>query len=181
MRPALALGLEFSVAQKIRGLQNGLKRIAQVMFQHAQIRNVFLHLCFSLQFCFWLEAALARHRIHLFVEISAWMCCARTANRATCLTLSFRLVRIEVAVSSFKAASLAAKHSHLPKWRNWQTRMVQVHVPARVWGFESLLRHQTVRKISVTRGSCCFHGGSRTRDHSLKRRSHLTRSPDSRR
>ena len=27
-------------------------------------------------------------------------------------------------------------------WRNWQTRMVQVHVPARVWGFESLLRHQ---------------------------------------
>jgi hypothetical protein len=30
----------------------------------------------------------------------------------------------------------------MPKWRNWQTRMVQVHVPARVWGFESLLRHQ---------------------------------------
>src|SRR5436305_14980186 len=29
-----------------------------------------------------------------------------------------------------------------PKWRNWQTRMVQVHVPARVWGFKSLLRHQ---------------------------------------
>jgi hypothetical protein len=32
--------------------------------------------------------------------------------------------------------------SHVPKWRNWQTRMVQVHVLARVWGFESLLRHQ---------------------------------------
>ena len=31
---------------------------------------------------------------------------------------------------------------HVPKWRNWQTRMVQVHVLARVWGFESLLRHQ---------------------------------------
>ncbi len=29
----------------------------------------------------------------------------------------------------------------VPKWRYWQTRMVQVHVPARVWGFESLLRH----------------------------------------
>src|SRR5258708_10575316 len=29
----------------------------------------------------------------------------------------------------------------VPKWRNWQKRMVQVHVPARVWGFESLLRH----------------------------------------
>jgi hypothetical protein len=32
--------------------------------------------------------------------------------------------------------------SRVPKWRNWQTRMVQVHVLARVWGFESLLRHQ---------------------------------------
>ena len=31
----------------------------------------------------------------------------------------------------------------VPKWRNWQTRMVQVHVLARVWGFESLLRHQS--------------------------------------
>jgi Protein of unknown function (DUF4242) len=29
----------------------------------------------------------------------------------------------------------------LPKWRNWQTRMIQGHVPARVWGFESPLRH----------------------------------------
>ncbi len=25
----------------------------------------------------------------------------------------------------------------VPKWRNWQTRVVQVHVLARVWGFES--------------------------------------------
>jgi hypothetical protein len=32
----------------------------------------------------------------------------------------------------------------VPKWRNWQTRMVQVHVLARVWGFESLLRHQQI-------------------------------------
>ena len=32
--------------------------------------------------------------------------------------------------------------SLVPKWRNWQTRVVQVHVLARVWGFESLLRHQ---------------------------------------
>jgi hypothetical protein len=30
----------------------------------------------------------------------------------------------------------------VPKWRNWQTRVVQVHVLAREWGFESLLRHQ---------------------------------------
>ena len=24
-----------------------------------------------------------------------------------------------------------------PKWWNWQTRMVEGHVPYRVWGFES--------------------------------------------
>jgi hypothetical protein len=35
----------------------------------------------------------------------------------------------------------------VPEWRNWQTRMVQVHVLARVWGFESLLRHQIHRII----------------------------------
>src|SRR5580765_1020785 len=39
--------------------------------------------------------------------------------------------------------------SHKPKWRNWQTRMVQVHVPARVWGFESLLRHQASRSLAT--------------------------------
>ena len=70
---------------------------------------------------------------------------ARTQKSRTCLTLSFCLVRIEVAVSSFKAVTAAALRSHLPKWRNWQTRMVQVHVPARVWGFESLLRHHLIR------------------------------------
>src|SRR6516164_1977197 len=37
-----------------------------------------------------------------------------------------------------------ARNDPVPKWRNWQTRMVQVHVPARVWGFESLLRHQSM-------------------------------------
>jgi hypothetical protein len=36
--------------------------------------------------------------------------------------------------------------SYVPKWRNWQTRVVQVHVLARVWGFESLLRHQAVKQ-----------------------------------
>ena len=33
-----------------------------------------------------------------------------------------------------------------PKWRNWQTRMIQGHVPARVWGFESPLRHQLLTR-----------------------------------
>src|SRR5271165_6988365 len=35
----------------------------------------------------------------------------------------------------------------VPKWRNWQTRMVQVHVLARVWRFKSSLRHQEAAKI----------------------------------
>ena len=39
----------------------------------------------------------------------------------------------------------ALKLCLVPKWRNWQTRVVQVHVLARVWGFESLLRHQPFR------------------------------------
>jgi hypothetical protein len=32
----------------------------------------------------------------------------------------------------------------VPKWRNWQTRMVQVHVLARVWRFKSSLRHHEI-------------------------------------
>src|ERR1019366_6581749 len=43
-----------------------------------------------------------------------------------------------------RVASLTRIHS--PKWRNWQTRMVQVHVPARVWGFESPLRHHDLSR-----------------------------------
>ena len=40
----------------------------------------------------------------------------------------------------------------VPKWRNWQTRVVQVHVLARVWGFESLLRHQKFRNVLIQVG-----------------------------
>gem|GEM_PF-2444001 len=29
----------------------------------------------------------------------------------------------------------------MPEWRNWQTRMVQVHVPARACRFKSCLRY----------------------------------------
>src|SRR5882724_10108473 len=102
------------------------------MRERAQAGNFFLQLYFRL------DSALARHRLHL-QKIFALDAYARTEKSRSCLTLSFRLVRIEAAVSSFKAVSAAALRSHLPKWRNWQTRMVQVHVPARVWGFESLL------------------------------------------
>src|SRR6266571_3989497 len=37
-----------------------------------------------------------------------------------------------------------------PKWRNWQTRMIQGHVPARVWGFKSPLRHHSSYPTSDT-------------------------------
>ncbi len=40
----------------------------------------------------------------------------------------------------------------VPKWRNWQTRLVQVQVLAREWGFESLLRHHpsSIAEIFLT-------------------------------
>ncbi len=49
------------------------------------------------------------------------------------------------------AGSVLTRGNPGPKWRNWQTRMVQVHVPARVWGFESLLRHQVRTFFEVPR------------------------------
>src|SRR5579863_2461485 len=45
----------------------------------------------------------------------------------------------------------------VPKWRNWQTRVVQVHVLARVWGFESLLRHHR-NHFSPTQSARIFPG-----------------------
>jgi hypothetical protein len=56
-------------------------------------------------------------------------------------------------------AGRAACSPVVPKWRNWQTRVVQVHVLARVWGFESLLRHQkNFAKLLVSKavGDFCF-------------------------
>ena len=48
----------------------------------------------------------------------------------------------------------------VPKWRNWQTRMVQVHVLARVWRFKSSLRHQILGSrfgnAPVNRGFVAF-------------------------
>jgi hypothetical protein len=44
-----------------------------------------------------------------------------------------------------------------PKWRNWQTRMVQGHVPARVWGFKSPLRHH--KSLIKHRGECTRQTG----------------------
>lgn len=35
----------------------------------------------------------------------------------------------------------------LPKWRNWQTHMIQGHAPLRVSGFNSRLRHQHLPSI----------------------------------
>ena len=57
-----------------------------------------------------------------------------------------------------------APHS-MPKWRNWQTRMVQVHVLARVWGFESLLRHFKLFSINTLQGCSFFKQIERTSSH----------------
>lgn len=46
----------------------------------------------------------------------------------------------------------------VPKWRNWQTRMVQVHVLARVWRFKSSLRHHDFCNANCpdsNSGLCC--------------------------
>ena len=50
--------------------------------------------------------------------------------------------RIEMQVFLMRWLSDCRVEVQLPSWRNWQTRMVQVHVLARVWGFESLRWHQ---------------------------------------
>ena len=50
------------------------------------------------------------------------------------------------------ARRIPPEQSPVPKWRNWQTRVVQVHVLARVWGFESLLRHQKSQRLLIQVG-----------------------------
>ncbi len=49
----------------------------------------------------------------------------------------------------------------MPKWRNWQTRMVQVHVGAIPWKFESSLGHSgTLSPVAgdIVRGACRYGG-----------------------
>ncbi len=41
-----------------------------------------------------------------------------------------------------RLAGEVERRSHVPKWRNWQTRYIQGVVPVRAWRFESSLRHQ---------------------------------------
>ena len=43
----------------------------------------------------------------------------------------------------------------MPKWRNWQTRVVQVHVLARVWRFESSFRHHKDCSVSEMAAEVC--------------------------
>ena len=40
--------------------------------------------------------------------------------------------------------------AELPRWRNWQTRCVQVAVPARDWEFESPPRHSEIVRIKIS-------------------------------
>src|SRR6266511_3889421 len=62
--------------------------------------------------------------------------------------------RVDHAPLTSLAASVMMRALPGPKWRNWQTRMIQGHVPARVWGFESPLRHHrslSGRAVQCTR------------------------------
>ena len=38
---------------------------------------------------------------------------------------------------------------NVPPWRNWQTRMIQVHVPVRAWWFDSTRRHSRFSVLTV--------------------------------
>ncbi len=49
---------------------------------------------------------------------------------------------------SDKVTELTAQRSSR-EWRNWQTRWLQVPVPARAWGFKSPLAHENGRTRMV--------------------------------
>ncbi|MCU1442077.1 MAG: hypothetical protein JWQ59_227, partial [Cryobacterium sp.] len=48
---------------------------------------------------------------------------------------------------------LATAVAIMREWRNWQTRWLQVPVPARAWGFKSPLAHTVVFVNLRTPGS----------------------------
>src|SRR5690625_6730084 len=56
------------------------------------------------------------------------------------------------------------------EWRNWQTRTVQVRVPARAWGFNSPLAHSRKPQDPNDFKGCC-----RSEEHTseLQSRGHL--------
>ena len=63
------------------------------------------------------------------------------------------------------------------EWRNWQTRRIQVPVPARVWGFKSPLAHSEHRRPRITRsgrskrpGRCTCRSRRGTAGHCSRRR-----------
>src|SRR6516165_2210166 len=48
----------------------------------------------------------------------------------------------------------------LRSWRNWQTRMLEVHVPVRVWRFKSSRPHQPIRRLVLFCPETYGAGGS---------------------
>ena len=76
--------------------------------------------------------------------------------------MSQKVVALTALSSSGKlrvhAVDAKAPGSREPKWRNWQTRVVQVHVLAREWRFESSFRHQNLvpeRRAGFIPALCC--------------------------
>src|SRR5579864_6252060 len=111
LRPTLGIVVELGLTQKIGGLQDGLKRIAEVMRQSAHLSNLIPMMvarcgalkCGSFRFRPFASgiccscSRLARHYVPDFIVRLGWFDTPRT----TC--------RIEVAVSSIKAAFAAPR------------------------------------------------------------------------
>ena len=57
------------------------------------------------------------------------------------LKLYFKGGRVTKLTGKGGVSENGVAHPIVRMWRNWQTRMVQVHVLAREWGFNSLQRH----------------------------------------
>jgi hypothetical protein len=132
--PLLSMGRHFQLTEQVGRLHDGFNGIAEVVNEFAQLMGDV-----GRKFLSVIHGGPAREifssvqRLYLF------------ASR-----LAFDRSPIVCKIEDCSSCTASRKgrndpQGHSPKWRNWQTRMVQVHVPARVWGFESLLRHHSLR------------------------------------
>jgi hypothetical protein len=122
--PLFRILVQRHCSQQKTGLQHDLKRIAQIVRKSSNL--------FGLLFGYRPGLGSCCHPIgSLSDQNTASAPAASVFDTSGCLCNT----------RSCCPSSAPAPDQPVPKWRNWQTRMVQVHVPARVWGFESLLRH----------------------------------------
>ena len=111
--------------QQKAGLQHDLERIAQVMRKAPYLFRLFFGNRPWLGSCCHPMGSLSAQNTASAPAASVFDTSGCLCNTRSCCP-----------------SSAPAPDQPVPKWRNWQTRMVQVHVPARVWGFESLRWHQ---------------------------------------